>query len=249
MPQHSQTVSETPPRTWRRLEYGAATIYLFGNTSTDVEKTSASGRLCSPSRKHLHGRGEDGIGDKILRRGLETPPRTWRRQRRELQPRSSRGNTSTDVEKTGTRTWIRLRRKKHLHGRGEDPYSPQAKYRIPETPPRTWRRQYAIWWRHFWEGNTSTDVEKTQNILHEEIYLWKHLHGRGEDEASSSEKPKNWETPPRTWRRLFIAIVIIEIGRNTSTDVEKTSFPSQFLTTSEKHLHGRGEDFLFTQFR
>ena len=30
-----------------------------------------------------------------------------------------------------------------------------------ETPPRTWRRQEAMQNAHQWEGNTSTDVEKT----------------------------------------------------------------------------------------
>ena len=30
------------------------------------------------------------------------------------------GNTSTDVEKTATRCHRRARRRKHLHGRGED---------------------------------------------------------------------------------------------------------------------------------
>ena len=72
--------------------------------------------------------------------------------------------------------------------------------------------------------------------------LWKHLHGRGEDEASSSEKPKNWETPPRTWRRLLHQVGIAPGVRNTSTDVEKTYLPAAGCPSSRKHLHGRGED-------
>ena len=52
--------------------------------------------------------------------------------------------------------------------------------------------------------NTSTDVEKTLDLLQLEI-------------------PK-LETPPRTWRRPLIRNQIRNLQRNTSTDVEKTAY-------------------------
>ena len=50
----------------------------------------------------------------------------------------------------------------------------------------------------------------------------KHLHGRGEDYKRSFDGSQLW--------------------RNTSTDVEKTSFTSARNSLARKHLHGRGED-------
>ena len=52
-------VSETPPRTWRRLSLTQACSAISGNTSTDVEKTTLKRILLWRTEKHLHGRGED----------------------------------------------------------------------------------------------------------------------------------------------------------------------------------------------
>ncbi len=49
--------------------------------------------------------------------------------------------------------------------------------------------------------NTSTDVEKTENMSEEKAIEWKHLHGRGEDRRWSLPLKSRRETPPRTWRR------------------------------------------------
>ena len=50
---------ETPPRTWRRPETPAVWGSVWGNTSTDVEKTKSKKAALQKSWKHLHGRGED----------------------------------------------------------------------------------------------------------------------------------------------------------------------------------------------
>ena len=52
--------------------------------------------------------------------------------------------------------------------------------------------------------------------------MFKHLHGRGEDDAAAANKAA-------------------EMG-NTSTDVEKTVRPALTTIGLWKHLHGRGED-------
>ena len=51
-------------------------------------------------------------------------------------------------------------------------------------------------------GNTSTDVEKTYQLFVGGTEVWKHLHGRGEDQIAASQRQSPY--------------------RNTSTDVEKT---------------------------
>ena len=51
-------------------------------------------------RKHLHGRGEDINAHCVHEADEETPPRTWRRRNPGIGIDASRGNTSTDVEKT-----------------------------------------------------------------------------------------------------------------------------------------------------
>ena len=100
----SAFMSETPPRTWRRLRLTSASMHHLGNTSTDVEKTRA--RVCVPGFfwKHLHGRGEDALQPHRRQRKLETPPRTWRRPTADPLGTSLYGNTSTDVEKTNRLT-------------------------------------------------------------------------------------------------------------------------------------------------
>ena len=138
------------------------------------------------------------------------------------------------------------RRKKHLHGRGED--LTISNFRLPEreTPPRTWRRPNGLLNVVPRSGNTSTDVEKTSSSIFLPSLSWKHLHGRGEDFfLIICEYPKV-ETPPRTWRRPKPAQQSLAPRRNTSTDVEKTSQTSHLPNQEKKHLHGRGEDQVYT---
>ena len=73
-----------------------------------------------------------------------------------------------------------------------------------------------------WHRNISTDVEKTSVRCSTKLRPEKHLHGRGEDRASSSLASASPETPPRTWRRRSHRAAPCECGW--------------------KHLHGRGED-------
>ncbi len=72
-------------------------------------------------------------------------------------------------------------------------------------------------------GNTSTDVEKTLCAQSSVTFPEKHLHGRGEDLHLRREGLGYEETPPRTWRRLRVALQKQRLRRNTSTDVEKTA--------------------------
>ena len=233
------------------------------NTSTDVEKTFCAAAASLSSWKHLHGRGEDYHGPICASAERETPPRTWRR----LQPLHDhddrRGNTSTDVEKTGRietysllheetppRTWRRLFGEgcevegcqKHLHGRGEDSKAFLVALVHLETPPRTWRRLSLLWLMQLVVGNTSTDVEKTPSSKAGKTPAEKHLHGRGEDNTTHSFLQPASETPPRTWRRQLRCVISLSFVGNTSTDVEKTFSSCSGSNSGKKHLHGRGED-------
>ena len=172
---------ETPPRTWRRLTGCGVERLALRNTSTDVEKTSITPAITLATEKHLHGRGEDVLEGDRRSGGLETPPRTWRRQKISAFKFEGLGNTSTDVEKTSARVYSAAASKKHLHGRGEDIFDGAGKNWSRETPPRTWRRQKALQHQTGNEGNTSTDVEKTSGETPANQGNWKHLHGRGED--------------------------------------------------------------------
>ena len=155
-------IGETPPRTWRRLSSHTDKARVSRNTSTDVEKTSSLQCRFHPSRKHLHGRGED----------FEVKDDRGRIS----------GNTSTDVEKTKFPNPSANPSRKHLHGRGEDDIKPLAIVGVLETPPRTWRRQVSVLSVVCLLGNTSTDVEKTTGKTIDMPQDRKHLHGRGEDD-------------------------------------------------------------------
>src|SRR5690606_11285046 len=71
--------SETPPRTWGRRNGAYASRWLSRNTPTDVGKTAPVRACPSGSRKHPHGRGEDGSCARMSQWISETPPRTWGR--------------------------------------------------------------------------------------------------------------------------------------------------------------------------
>ena len=90
--------------------------------------------------------------------------------------------------------------------------------------------------------NTSTDVEKTLKSPPVKAIDRKHLHGRGEDHFIGSDMFWTVETPPRTWRRPENDTASYVGSGNTSTDVEKTTSPSNSSGVDGKHLHGRGED-------
>ena len=75
-------------------------------------------------------------------------------------------NTSTGVEKTPACRLRAQKQRKHLHGRGEDRGGVVVRAAQWETPPRAWRRlTNNIDLSHF-HRNTSTGVEKTNNIIH-----------------------------------------------------------------------------------
>ena len=154
-------VLETPPRTWRRPVTRRNLCRSGGNTSTDVEKTAGLRGLFSSQQKHLHGRGEDHSFASVGFGWLETPPRTWRRLIDRFLKVLWQRNTSTDVEKTYSRSDHYAGLQKHLHGRGEDSVEPQNASPPMETPPRTWRRRRRFPEHHRGPRNTSTDVEKT----------------------------------------------------------------------------------------
>ena len=157
-----------------------------------------------------------------LEANQETPPRTWRRLDKPIGANARPRNTSTDVEKTTSRTAAEEVTRKHLHGRGEDPRRACRAAPNSETPPRTWRRHLVACARQSVQGNTSTDVEKTPELQLATRLMQKHLHGRGEDAARSPGYRPDPETPPRKWRRRLAKGTLLAAGGNTSTDVEKT---------------------------
>ena len=71
----------------------------------------------------------------------------------------------------------------------------------------------------------------------------KHPHGRGEDFWARRFSYFFWETPPRAWGRQRINPVLCWIRRNTPTGVGKTKKNPVLVILSQKHPHGRGEDF------
>ncbi len=90
-------------------------------------------------------------------------------------------NTSTDVEKTARTESKPGLPWKHLHGRGEDQELEMVPALCTETPPRTWRRLERESTNIERARNTSTDVEKTREVVPFNLRCEKHLHGRGED--------------------------------------------------------------------
>ena len=72
------------------------------------------------------------------------------------------------------------------------------------------------------KGNTPTHVGKTLCTVAYFIVMQKHPHARGEDSTAFC-CPVVWaETPPRTWGRLDVTVLRIELVRNTPTHVGKT---------------------------
>ena len=117
---------------------------------------------------------------------------------------------------------------KHPHGRGEDFPEAEGAPQMWETPPRAWGRLLHAAVRRGRRGNTPTGVGKTP--------------------ASISKKRKMVETPPRAWgRRTGGLDDEFGIG-NTPTGVGKTEIPSGAKKCSQKHPHGRGEDFVSLNF-
>ncbi|SQI36100.1 Uncharacterised protein [Leminorella richardii] len=216
------TLTETPPRTWRRLLQSSSSCSSGGNTSTYVEKTSPQTTPESGHRKHLHVRGEDQESFTSLLRLTETPPRTWRRPTDRSLIGGGLGNTSTYVEKTQPLHQECTFDKKHLHVRGEDAVPACQITLTSETPPRTWRRRRPTSRNIACTRNTSTYVEKTNVEGLRVSRAQKHLHVRGEDSVVWPNSAICWETPPRTWRRPSGVLSARLWLRNTSTYVEKT---------------------------
>ena len=153
-----------------------------------MEKTCLTAWVGCLLKKHLHERGEDANGAQYRRRGLETPPRAWRRPRGLYPVGVNKRNTSTSVEKTPTKHGGNANLRKHLHERGEDVNNLADSDCILETPPRAWRRLVKNLRFPLDSGNTSTSVEKTQLLSDTIARCGKHLHERGEDNEATSPR-------------------------------------------------------------
>ena len=113
-----------------------------------------------------------------------------------------------------------------------------------ETPPRAWGRLKAIWFGAMTCGNTPTGVGKTKGDLVRRDDLWKHPHGRGEDDRKTVKVNLRKETPPRAWGRHLLSAFLFSWRRNTPTGVGKTLAQYPRTKVLWKHPHGRGEDLL-----
>ena len=175
---------ETPPRTWGRPGLCRMVGFSWGNTPTDVGKTSARSAPGGAAWKHPHGRGEDMSVKVNSIPVLETPPRTWGRRSSPSKVLPAVGNTPTDVGKTKPYLVSFEQPQKHPHGRGEDSATISSACICSETPPRTWGRRQKVHLRPEVIRNTPTDVGKTAGSSVRWPAAWKHPHGRGEDVAS-----------------------------------------------------------------
>ena len=152
----------------------------------------------------------------------ETPPRAWGRLISEARAREILRNTPTGVGKTHTETRSACRRRKHPHGRGEDPTHASGREGTAETPPRAWGRRSSLPQGNAPRGNTPTGVGKTQNLV--------------------PIRRAKMETPPRAWGRHQSIITRLGTDGNTPTGVGKTVGRHHADRAAEKHPHGRGED-------
>ena len=158
----ADTLRETPPRAWGRRTVFLLVASLRGNTPTCVGKTSCSGALASPFRKHPHVRGEDAITQEHRYEPLETPPRAWGRHAAHVGSFPIKRNTPTCVGKTALPAHPLPRPRKHPHVRGEDFDEDAADIPAEETPPRAWGRPGMPWLKRKLVRNTPTCVGKTE---------------------------------------------------------------------------------------
>ncbi len=152
------------------------------------------------------------------------------------------GNTPTGVGKTGADGAAGGVWRKHPHGRGEDVSRWYSFDQWWETPPRAWGRRPVAGDVGYGGRNTPTGVGKTYPICTRSSRLWKHPHGRGEDDIIGGIVRIHLETPPRAWgRHRQVSFARSAIG-NTPTGVGKTFRQCVFHGGYQKHPHGRGED-------
>ena len=117
-----------------------------------------------------------------------------------------------------------------------------------ETPPRAWGRRRTRCAMPMRPRNTPTGVGKTGRGRAPSVGAAKHPHGRGEDPSRRGILRAVRETPPRAWgRRRKEGAAMQRLG-NTPTGVGKTDDGPDITTATEKHPHGRGEDWPYHDY-
>ena len=111
-----------------------------------------------------------------------------------------------------------------------------------ETPPRAWGRVADYPATISDSGNTPTGVGKSHMFVPPSVCLWKHPHGRGEEQPLNGFSLVAIETPPRAWGRVRIKVTYKAIAGNTPTGVGKSSMTALYGPGVKKHPHGRGEE-------
>ena len=134
----------------------------------------------------------------------------------------------------------------HIRPRGEEKIAIQHGFKA-----RRWIVEVVHSWFNFiyikkkknQVDNTPTGVGKTSFPFLRYNIPQKHPHKRGEDDSPLSYWASAMETPPRAWGRRKTSFVNTFFFRNTPTGVGKTSSTRQEWKSTEKHPHGRGEDY------
>ena len=157
-----RAMRETPPRTWGRQAREHPPTQELGNTPTHVGKTGVWREAESAGQKHPHARGEDQQPCPDSSKKIETPPRTWGRQREPDHRARPSGNTPTHVGKTVRLAIAIWPAGKHPHARGEDAEKFSFGKAARETPPRTWGRHVLVNECDPKVRNTPTHVGKTR---------------------------------------------------------------------------------------
>ncbi len=178
----------------------------------------------------------------------ETPPRAWGRHQRHRREPENRRNTPTGVGKTHRDGHQSRAKRKHPHGRGEDPTTRPCTNCARETPPRAWGRLPKSGGGGAMRRNTPTGVGKTAGCERADLRGQKHPHGRGEDRPGRRPVSLRSETPPRAWGRRVSGVCAESELRNTPTGVGKTRQVTKHLAAIRKHPHGRGEDRIGLMF-
>jgi len=149
-------------------------------TSTCVETLPAFRASRGGTAVHLHVRGDvQGVMETDIMR-LGSPPRAWRRLRRQRRRRLRLRFTSTCVETLVQPASLPRSKAVHLHVRGDVLARRRPRQPLGGSPPRAWRRCSSRRWKTGKPRFTSTCVETFVRQASAQTHTAVHLHVRGD---------------------------------------------------------------------
>ena len=216
---HNTSSSGSPPRAWGQ-SYAVPQSFCDARfTPTGVGTINCRGIRRSPSPVHPHGRGDNRVSGRRMRRGRGSPPRAWGQSLEIGFPKRVPRFTPTGVGTIDVHHCAADLSAVHPHGRGDNVSANVYNGIVSGSPPRAWGQYHFPPAAQTVRWFTPTGVGTIRSGAAAGSGSTVHPHGRGDNRVLSISAILCLGSPPRAWGQCVVNTFDDAFRRFTPTGV------------------------------